>query len=119
MKKRRTLAAFLAFVLMAAVLIVGCQNEGEKGAENSTGAGTTGVGSGTVGTSQEETTEFPYPQIPEGTDYSGRTFTLYRGRPTHPITTLSKKNLPRLLNRRLIIGIVMLKRNWKSKLTIW
>lgn len=74
MKKRRTLAAFLAFVLMAAVLIVGCQNEGEKGAENSTGAGTTGVGSGTVGTSQEETTEFPYPQIPEGTDYSGRTF---------------------------------------------
>ena len=77
MKKRRTLAAFLAFVLMAAVLIVGCQNEGEKGAENSTGAGTTGVGSGTVGTSQEETTEFPYPQIPEGPDYSGRTFTLY------------------------------------------
>lgn len=76
MKKHRILAAFLAFILMAAMLIVGCQNETENPSDGTTGNVTQGTGTSDTET-EGVTTEFAYPEIPEGADHSGKIFTLY------------------------------------------
>ena len=50
MKKHRILNAFLVFILMAAMLIVGCQNETGNPSDGTTDSGTLGSGTNDAGT---------------------------------------------------------------------